>query len=45
MKNILNLFAILDLPMASGCAFTPQAIELQSDVNVVESAIGQGRVI
>ncbi len=45
MKNILNLFVILVLPMAAGCAFTPQAIELQPDVNVVESAIGQGRVV
>ena len=29
----------------SGCAFTPQAIELQPKVNVVESSIGQGRVV
>ena len=29
----------------SGCTFTPQAIELQPKVDVVESSIGQGRVV
>ncbi len=45
MKNIRIPFAILVLLLVTGCAFTPQAIDLQPKVNVVESSIGQGRVV
>ena len=31
--------------MASGCAFTPQAIELQPKTHVVESSVGKGRAV
>jgi uncharacterized lipoprotein YajG len=45
MKSIRAGLSILAFALASGCAFTPQAIDLQPKVFVAENAIGKGRVV
>jgi uncharacterized lipoprotein len=45
MRTIQTCTLVLFASVATGCAFTPQAIELQPKLNVTESCIGNGRAV
>ena len=45
MRPIWNLASVLTVALLTGCAFTPQAVEVQPKIYVPEMSTGKGRVV
>jgi len=45
MRPIWNLASVLTVALLTGCAVTPQAVEVQPKIYVPEMSTGNGRVV